>query len=800
VELSLERQDLSGLTVAEREERVEAYLAAERARGMALTAAPLLRLALLRESEKTGTLVLGYHPLLLDAASARLCLEELFRLYEAARKGGEAGLEKPRPYREYLAWVEQQDTKAAESHFRETLRGTRGTALPEREASSEAADGSTPALVQQLLLSPAATAGLQGLMRQQRLTLGALVQAAWALLLRARTGASDVVFGGLVSGRPSTLPRSETLVGRFAHALPVRLQVPASGSLTTWLRDLQPLLAAARAHEHASLTQVRTWVDAPADASLFQSAVATEPIAEEENFQTLARGLGFHGLYHVPASGFAPLLISVAAGPRLALRFQHEARRFSPATVTRLAGRLGAVLEAMGTQPQQDVSALLALAGAGEPERQGPKVTAGESFGPADLEAVLAQNPLVREVAVKARGNELVAQVVPAHRPGKPLKMGFTLFFFADEADGMGNKYRVYLEAAKFADRNGFNAVWTPERHFHAHGGLYPNPSVLNAALATITERIGLRAGSVVLPLHHPLRLAEEWSVVDNLSNGRAAISITSGWVPNDFAFAPENYAKKRDAMFTQLELMRQLWKGGKIPVKDGVGNTVELGIYPRPIQPELPIWMTCSGGPDLFVKAGEMGMNVLTSLLQQSLEDAATKLETYRQARTRAGHDAAAGTVSMMIHTFLGQDPDEVLEKVRGPLTDYLRSHVELMKTLVKSLDLQVDINEPKYLDMMVSFAFERYYRTSALIGTPTSCLGMVERLANSGVDEMACFLDFGVDSDAVLESLTHLAELKRLVDDEALRTQRLLGEYLAERYPGQRRPVSVEVVEVLG
>src|ERR1041385_521813 len=114
-----------------------------------------------------------------------------------------------------------------------------------------------------------------------------------------------------------------------------------------------------------------------------------------------------------------------------------------------------------------------------------------------------------------------------------------SLFYFADAAPGTVDfKYKLYLEGAKFADEHGFEAIWTPERHFHENGGLYPNPSVLSAALATTTKHVKLRAGSVALPLHYPLRVAEEWSIVDNLSAGRAGVSFTSGWVPNDFAIA----------------------------------------------------------------------------------------------------------------------------------------------------------------------------------------------------------------------------------------------------------------------
>ncbi len=97
----------------------------------------------------------------------------------------------------------------------------------------------------------------------------------------------------------------------------------------------------------------------------------------------------------------------------------------------------------------------------------------------------------------------------------------FSLYYFASvDGDETSEKYRLLLEGAKFADNHGFAAVWTPERHFHTFGGLYPNPSVRSAAIATITESIQIRAGSVVLPLHNPLRVAEEWTVVDTCPMG----------------------------------------------------------------------------------------------------------------------------------------------------------------------------------------------------------------------------------------------------------------------------------------
>ena len=167
-----------------------------------------------------------------------------------------------------------------------------------------------------------------------------------------------------------------------------------------------------------------------------------------------------------------------------------------------------------------------------------------------------------------------------------------------DDAAGPA-KYRLLLEGSRYFDDNGFAAVWTPERHFHAFGGPYPNPAVTGAAVAAITRRLIIRAGSCVMPLHHPVRIAEEWAVVDNLCNGRVELSAAAGWNPNDFVLRPENFAKAKEIMFSHVEQVRRLWRGDKVAFPGPFGKDVEVQSLPRPVSPELPIWITTAGNPD---------------------------------------------------------------------------------------------------------------------------------------------------------------------------------------------------------
>ncbi len=337
--------------------------------------------------------------------------------------------------------------------------------------------------------------------------------------------------------------------------------------------------------------------------------------------------------------------------------------------------------------------------------------------------------------------------------------LSFSLYFFSDDGSkDSADKYHLVLESAKFADRNGFSAVWTPERHFQDFGGLYPNPSVLSAALAMITERVQIRAGSVALPLHHPVRVAEEWSVVDNLSHGRVAISFASGWHPDDFIFAPTVYEDRKEVMFRHIELIQRLW-GGETFMMPGVGgNEVPVRLLPKPLQKRLPIWITSAGSRETWIRAGEIGANILAALIGYSFEDLAERIRSYREARARSGYDPKTGVVSIMMHTFVGPSNSAVKEQVRAPFTHYLRSNfkqydnVRVMPEEVTEADR----------DAIMSAAFEHYFETNTLMGSPAKCSGVIEQLLAAGVDEVACLVDFGVEAEAVLGNLQYLNELR--------------------------------------
>ncbi len=400
------------------------------------------------------------------------------------------------------------------------------------------------------------------------------------------------------------------------------------------------------------------------------------------------------------------------------------------------------------------------------------------------------------EVVIYAERERASGSSALARAPGPRRKLDFGLFLWGSDDTRGADKYRLMLESARYADRHGFRFVSTPERHFHAFGGPFPNPSVTSAAIAAVTEHVQIRAGSCVLPLHHPIRVAEEWAVVDNLSNGRVAISFAAGWQPNDFVIRPDGFADAKGRMFRTIDTVQRLWRGESIEFANPLGQLVPTRTLPRPVQAELPTWITTAGNAETYRLAGESGANLLTHLLGQTVDEVGEKVRVYREAREAAGHDPETGIVTLMLHTYVGENDDDVRELVRAPMKEYLSSSVNLVKGFAWAFpafkrpgganatpdDVDLAGLSAEELDAILEHAFERYFETSGLFGTPETCAKMVERVRAAGIDEIACLIDYGVPTERVLASLDGLDEVRRRANPVSVDAALASGDFSLE------------------
>ncbi|HET7461932.1 MAG TPA: condensation domain-containing protein, partial [Longimicrobium sp.] len=269
VPLALHTDDWRGLAGDERERRFDAYVAADRERGFDPARPPLMRVALFRTAEREHRVVWTHHHMLLDGWSLGLVYADVLALYQAHRDGAAPRLPEPRPYRDYIAWLQRQDRAKAEAFWRAELAGF-AAPTPLGIDRPAAAPVSGDGWIKRTLEAPRVAAMLETA-RRLAVTPNTLVQGAWALLLSRYSGESDVVFGATVSGRPAELEGVEEMVGNFINTVPVRARVDGAQTVERLLAELQRKAGEAREHEHAPLASVQGWSEVPRGRPLFES-------------------------------------------------------------------------------------------------------------------------------------------------------------------------------------------------------------------------------------------------------------------------------------------------------------------------------------------------------------------------------------------------------------------------------------------------------------------------------------------------------------------------------------------------
>ncbi|MFF2076049.1 amino acid adenylation domain-containing protein [Kitasatospora sp. NPDC058162] len=356
--------DWRGRTEQEHAEALERHLAEDRARGIDLSAAPLMRMALIRLTDTTVRVVRTSHHVLLDGWSTTQMLADLTTAYRALAAGERPVLPARRPFAAYVEWLQRQDLAEAEAYWRRLLGGvTEPTALPfdRLPATGHQAQSSRRLLTR---LPEDVSRRLYTAAREHRVTVNTVLQGAWSLLLARYAGEPDVVFGATVSGRPADLPGADAMVGMLINTLPVRVEVDGDARIGAWLAGLQQAQAEARQYEHVPLTQIQGWSGVERGTHLFESLVAFENFpadggsgADGSGGAGGDGGVRLYGLEGADVTNY-PLNLVAYAGEELAFALSYDPALFDPETVERLAGHLGALLTAIAEAPDRTVSAV----------------------------------------------------------------------------------------------------------------------------------------------------------------------------------------------------------------------------------------------------------------------------------------------------------------------------------------------------------------------------------------------------------------------------------------------------------
>ncbi len=284
-------------------------------------------------------------------------------------------------------------------------------------------------------------------------------------------------------------------------------------------------------------------------------------------------------------------------------------------------------------------------------------------------------------------------------------------------------RYRDTLEQATYAEALGFESVWPVEQHFDPDLSILPAPLLLLAALAERTRKLRLGIAIVLVPLSHPIRLAEEIATLDVLSNGRVEFGVGRGSLPEHFTGFGISQSESRDRFLEALEIIRQAWTNERLSYNGRFFQIGEVAVVPKPVQQPYPPIRVAANSPDTFELMGQLGLPIFVAAQVNPFPRIREYLPIYRAARAAAGHpDHGPEDVTVLIPTYVAESRVQVRQEMEPSIMRWLQS--------VGARYANRDVGPPlmrERLERIRRMTYEQACEMMAVLDTPEAC---VERL----------------------------------------------------------------------
>jgi natural product biosynthesis luciferase-like monooxygenase protein len=307
------------------------------------------------------------------------------------------------------------------------------------------------------------------------------------------------------------------------------------------------------------------------------------------------------------------------------------------------------------------------------------------------------------------------------------MKFGLHYQLPCSDAQSAVQRYRDTIDQAVYAEALGFESVWPVEQHFNPNLSILPSPLLLLAAIAERTRALRLGIAIVLLPLSHPVRVAEEVATLDVISNGRIEFGVGRGAIPNHFSGFGVSQAESRDRMFEELEIIRLAWTSERLNFAGRFFKLENLAVVPRPVQKPHPPIRIAANSMDTFELMGRMGYPIFAASQVNPIPRLREFLPLYRNARAAAGHPGdAPEDVTLVLPLYVGESPAQIREELEPSVQHFLRTAASLFD--VGELREGGAVHFKKALERARRLTYDKMGEVMGIFDTPEGC---VERLA---------------------------------------------------------------------
>ena len=317
--------------------------------------------------------------------------------------------------------------------------------------------------------------------------------------------------------------------------------------------------------------------------------------------------------------------------------------------------------------------------------------------------------------------------------------MDFSLFYLPTYRAGFSASlsafYAELTESVKLADRLGWARVLTTEHHFHYYGGAVPNPAVILAAWARDTKRIRLSAGVSLVPLRNPLQVAEDYALVDHLSEGRFDMGLSRGFVAHEFEAFGVSQAETAERVMEGLDIIKKFWAGEPFEYRGKFTSFGRIDPWPIPFQKQIPIWIAASNDLSSFERVGRGGYNLMMNQYPMSFASLVEKHDTFKATYAKAGHDPAKRKSAIAFLTYIADSEDQAIAEARAEVQEHAAAFKKVLTHDEWNRDYRGD--ESILLAMCEGNDVNDVFRKRTLVCTPRQAAERLQRYIDLGFTE---------------------------------------------------------------
>jgi natural product biosynthesis luciferase-like monooxygenase protein len=350
-------------------------------------------------------------------------------------------------------------------------------------------------------------------------------------------------------------------------------------------------------------------------------------------------------------------------------------------------------------------------------------------------------------------------------------------FFPSFRLDDMSTAeyFSLAMKLSERADALGYSSIKTVEHYFHDYGGHSPNPVVLLSAIAARTRRIRLITGAVIPAFNHPIKLAGELAMLDNISNGRLDAGFGRAFIPKEFDVFGVSMDESRRRFEEGIDIITRLWTEERVSHEGRFHKFHDVRLMPRPVQePHPPIWIAAVATKESFIWAGRHGYHIMIVPFASNLELVRELVQSYRDGWREGGHPAGAEQIQSSLHCYVAETHREAIEGFRRPVERYIEVFAEAVRSWTDKQSSQY-AGYGKLVDAISSLTGEKMIDShTALVGTPAEVIEQIEFNRDLiGEHEPSMQINFG-----------------GIGEREAFRTLELFAAQVMPRFKAERAP----------